>query len=348
MREKFFVLHRCLFDELTISERFVLSYIETFSRNGEYTSASTEYIAGRMQMGISSVKKAIVSLEKIGLISVTRHKAQKSDKWSRKRNEYRIVKSSIDTRLTAWKKQNSMPDKVIIPESALLVFGHTVQCIFACVLDSIQKTADRKPDHEYLHGVICYSHSQFAQMCGCSKRTISDTLKEFEKAGYIELESSAFGYKKAQYSYVFHMPDSGKNDTSHGGKNDTSHSGKNDTSTDSFQQEKDEKNDDLCKNDAEKNESGKNDTSRVEKKELVTVEKIGCKEYTSYINPMTGFMSGASQAMPQAPEVIEKSGSENSGINESLLLDRIAENPEVINTEMRRQKALESLASIPD
>jgi DNA-binding Lrp family transcriptional regulator len=244
-----------------------------------------------------------------------------------------------------------MPDKVIIPESALLFFGHTVQCIFACVLNAVQRAADKKQEHELLHGVITYSHSEFAKMCGCSERTISDTLKEFEKAGYIESELSVLGYRKAQFSYVFYMPDSGKNETSHSGKNETSHSGKNDTSTDSFQHEKCEKNADSCKNDDEKTHSGKNDTSTVEKMELVMVEKMGCKENTSYLNTMTGFMSGASQAMPQAPEVVEKSGSENSGINESLLLDRIAEHPEtetMIITEMRRQKALELLARIPD
>lgn len=314
MKENFFIIHRCLFGKLKFTELFVLAYIDAFSaRKGASTSASADYIAKRLQMSVSSVKRSTAILEKLGLIQSVRHKAKLSEaKWSRQRNEYQIVKSVLDMYLNAWKKDNrNMPDKVVIPENAIRVFKHSPQCIIASVLFSIQKAADSKKEYDFLYGFIAYKQSEIAKMCGCCERVIRDTLKEFEKHGYIDKFDAGNSPKKARFYYKFTMPNTGINDTSHTGTNDTSAPEQMTLVNNDVQHEMDNKKAISDKHIVENQATGTNDTSTPEQMTLVTPERMSCKERKEDKSSMNENMNEAQQAERGASYCVENSNSEN-------------------------------------
>lgn len=270
MNERYFVLHRGLFDKLkkATAARFVLAYIECFSRkDGTTADSSAEYMAERLRIGVASVKRSVKVLEQLGLITTERHKADKrGNEWGRPRNRYKVVKSAIDASAANWKKAHKIPEVVTVAQSMLSMFGATKKCILAATMDAVQKAADKLNKQDAKFGTISYSQADLAIMCGCDERSIRDILKEFESTGFVEQIETNLKWDKSRKSYTFHIPVTGKNDTKVTGKNDTK--------IDGFQQQKEPETAKKGEKSAKKTDTGKNDTKVPEKMIQKSPEKM--------------------------------------------------------------------------
>ena len=216
--ENYWILHRSTFDILSNAERFVLAYIEQFSKKDKSCGASQEYIADRMRIGRSTVKRSIQNLKKHKLIIV--HEGKRCA-----RNSYDVNYAALKSLIAKWEKEmrtigrERLKETLRIKDSWLQALKPSTACILVANLYQVQESAADKLG--VLSEGVMYSQSDLAFQCGCDKddtKSIRNTIKALAEKGIISIEESNLEWRKSRKCYILHECNIGKNEPSLTGK----------------------------------------------------------------------------------------------------------------------------------